>query len=215
MTESFGMQLDDDSLLALFSRVCPCALARPAPSCPALPCPAFVPLPLLPYVCPYNPWLLLLAPCKQFTFAFSHEEKAEGSVSGLSSYCEGICSDATSVVVQHDPQASGVIDYQALMKQLLHSDYYALYLGTVDNTQNTLDATSTFDMITNLKRQFAAQGHKLQQVCSCKFMLLFGTGTAPSACDGIDWHRQSHRVSSMAFSLFSCSCSLNVCSLIQ
>lgn len=67
-------------------------------------------------------------------------------------------------MVQYDPQASGVIDYQALMQQLLHSDYYALYLGTVDNTQNTLDATSTFDMITNLKMQFAAQGHKLQQV---------------------------------------------------
>ncbi len=66
--------------------------------------------------------------------------------------------------LQYDPQASGVIDYQALMKELLHSDYYALYLGSVDNTQNTLDATSTFNMITNLKTQFAAQGHKLQQV---------------------------------------------------
>ena len=71
------------------------------------------------------------------------------------------------VVLQYDPQASGVIDYQALMKELLHSDYYALYLGSVDNTQNTLDATSTFDMITNLKRQFAAQGPKLQQVRPC------------------------------------------------
>ena len=67
-------------------------------------------------------------------------------------------------MLQYDPQASGVIDYQALMSQLLHSDYYALYLGTVDNTQNTLDATSTFDMITNLKRQFVTQAHKLQQV---------------------------------------------------
>ncbi|KAL0049779.1 hypothetical protein WJX82_009756 [Trebouxia sp. C0006] len=67
---------------------------------------------------------------------------------------------------RYDPQASGVIDYQALMKELLHSDYYALYLGSVDNTQNTLDATSTFNMITNLKTQFAAQGHKLQQVLS-------------------------------------------------
>ncbi|KAL0042540.1 hypothetical protein WJX79_002907 [Trebouxia sp. C0005] len=86
MTESFGMQLDDDSLLALFSR--------------------------------------------------------------------------------YDPQAAGVIDYQALMKELLHSDYYALYLGSVDNTQNTLDATSTHNMITNLKTQFAAQGSKLQQVLS-------------------------------------------------
>ena len=66
--------------------------------------------------------------------------------------------------MQYDPQATGVIDYQALMKQLLHSDYYALYLGTVDNTQNTLDATSTFNMIINLKSQFAAQGQKLKQV---------------------------------------------------
>ena len=66
--------------------------------------------------------------------------------------------------MQYDPQATGVIDYQALMKQLLHSDYYALYLGTVDNTQNTLDATSTFNMITNLKSQFTAQGQKLKQV---------------------------------------------------
>ena len=69
-----------------------------------------------------------------------------------------------SCLLQYDPQASGVIDYQALMKELLHSDYYALYLGSVDNTQNTLDATSTYNMITNLKTQFAAQGHKLQQV---------------------------------------------------
>ena len=50
------------------------------------------------------------------------------------------------------------------MRQLLHSDYYALYLGTVDNTQNTLDATATFSMITNLKAQFATQGRKMQQV---------------------------------------------------
>lgn len=68
-----------------------------------------------------------------------------------------------------------MIDYQALMKELLHSDYYALYLGTVDNTQNTLDATSTFNMITNLKTQFVAQGHKLQQVsiniCHCAWLL--------------------------------------------
>ena len=69
-----------------------------------------------------------------------------------------------SCFLQYDPQASGVIDYQALMKELLHSDYYALYLGSVDNTQNTLDATSTYNMITNLKTQFAAQRHKLQQV---------------------------------------------------
>ena len=67
-------------------------------------------------------------------------------------------------LLQYDPQATGVIDYQALMKQLLHSDYYALYLGTVDNTQNTLDATSTFNMITSLKTQFAAQSQKLKQV---------------------------------------------------
>ena len=80
--------------------------------------------------------------------------------------------DVAPVVVQYDPQASGVIDYQALMKQLLHSDYYALYLGSVDNTQNTLDATSTFHMITNLKSQFAAQGHKLQQVCLLKAVLM-------------------------------------------
>lgn len=85
---------------------------------------------------------------------------------------KGACIDVAPLVVQYDPQASGVIDYQALMKQLLHSDYYALYLGTVDNTQNTLDATSTFDMITNLKRQFVAQGHKLQQVWQLKTMLL-------------------------------------------
>lgn len=68
------------------------------------------------------------------------------------------------VCLQYDPQATGVIDYQALMQQLLHSDYYALYLGTVDNTQNTLDATATFSMITNLKSHFTAQGRKMQQV---------------------------------------------------
>ena len=70
-------------------------------------------------------------------------------------------------LLQYDPQATGVIDYQALMQQLLHSDYYALYLGSVDNTQNTLDATATFSMITNLKSQFAAQSRKLQQVRFC------------------------------------------------
>ena len=70
-------------------------------------------------------------------------------------------------LLQYDPQATGVIDYQALMQQLLHSDYYALYLGSVDNTQNTLDATATFSMITNLKSQFAAQSRKLHQVRLC------------------------------------------------
>lgn len=70
-----------------------------------------------------------------------------------------------------------MIDYQALMRQLLHSDYYALYLGTVDNTQNTLDATATFSMITNLKAQFATQGRKMQQVSgdlAVMLMLLIG-----------------------------------------
>ena len=143
MTESFGMQLDDDSLLALFSRVHPCpALPCPVPPCPALPCPAL-------------PQLLL---------SVAHKSNRQLCTSSVISPIDG-----SFIVVQYDPQASGVIDYQVLMKQLLHSDYYALYLGTVDNTQNTLDATSTFDMITNLKGQFAAQGRKLQQVilCSC------------------------------------------------
>lgn len=92
----------------------------------------------------------------------------------LNMHCLHICTSVLefcwSCFLQYDPQASGVIDYQALMKELLHSDYYALYLGSVDNTQNTLDATSTFDMITNLKTQFAAQAHKLQQV-SMQFTL--------------------------------------------
>ena len=75
--------------------------------------------------------------------------------------------------LQYDPQATGVIDYQALMQQLLHSDYYALYLGTVDNTQNTLDATATFGMITNLKSQFATQSSKLQQVSLTVVVFIF------------------------------------------
>jgi len=86
----------------------------------------------------------------------------------LNMHCLHTCTSVPRSILfcflQYDPQASGVIDYQALMKELLHSDYYALYLGSVDNTQNTLDATSTYNLITNLKTQFAAQGHKLQQV---------------------------------------------------
>ena len=146
MTESFGMQLDDDSLLALFSRVRPC----PAP-----------PRAVLVFACLSLPWKLL--------HAMLHRRNRQLCASTVA---QNSCIEGSSVVVQYDPQASGVIDYQALMKQLLHSDYYALYLGTVDNTQNTLDATSTFDMITNLKRQFAAQGHKLQQVAFCPCMHL-------------------------------------------
>lgn len=64
MTESFGMQLDDDSLLALFSRVRPLPALAPAlpyldVPCPALPCPALPwpasPRPALP--CPPHPAL--------------------------------------------------------------------------------------------------------------------------------------------------------------
>ena len=146
----------------------------PALPCPALPCPA-LPCPALPLSCPTLPFLpnirllLLLTLCElecstygEVREHFNHCSSSQG----------GAYIDEAPVVVQYDPQASGVIDYQALMKQLLHSDYYALYLGSVDNTQNTLDATSTFDMITNLNRQFAAQGHKLQQVCLLKTVLM-------------------------------------------
>lgn len=49
MSESFGMQLDDDSLLALFSRVRPHPTLPPALPAPLLPCPT-LPYPAQP--CP-------------------------------------------------------------------------------------------------------------------------------------------------------------------
>ncbi|KAK9808647.1 hypothetical protein WJX72_001201 [[Myrmecia] bisecta] len=84
MTESFGMQLDDDSLLALFSRF--------------------------------------------------------------------------------DPEATGVLEYMGLMKGLLDSDYYALYLGAVDNTQTTKDAADMDIMAADLNKRFTAVATKLKQV---------------------------------------------------
>ena len=147
------------------------ALPCPVLSCLPAACPASV-LPIQHLAADY--WVCR----KQFTLTFLHEAIKKAVRVDHHQVVKALAVKWVPVVVQYDPQASGVIDYQALMKQLLHSDYYALYLGTVDNTQNTLDATSTFDMITNLKRQFAAQGHKLQQVCWCKSELLSTSGTA-------------------------------------
>lgn len=66
--------------------------------------------------------------------------------------------------LQYDPQATGSIDYQQLMKQLLHSDYYALYLGTVDNTQNTLEATAVASLGSSLRSRIRPQAERLQKV---------------------------------------------------
>eukprot|EP00891_Asterochloris_glomerata_P006723 jgi/Astpho2/6723/fgenesh1_pg.00102_%23_12_t len=66
----------------------------------------------------------------------------------------------------YDPQATGSIDYQQLMKQLLHSDYYALYLGTVDNTQNTLEATAVASLGSSLRSRIRPQAERLQKVLS-------------------------------------------------
>ena len=50
------------------------------------------------------------------------------------------------------------------MKQLLHSDYYALYLGTVDNTQNTLEATAVANLGSSLRNRIRPQAERLQKV---------------------------------------------------
>ena len=71
---------------------------------------------------------------------------------------------ACSLPLQYDPQATGSIDYQQLMKQLLHSDYYALYLGTVDNTQNTLEATAVANLGSSLRNRIRPQADRLQKV---------------------------------------------------
>ena len=71
---------------------------------------------------------------------------------------------ARCLPLQYDPQATGSIDYQQLMKQLLHSDYYALYLGTVDNTQNTLEATAVANLGSSLRNRIKPQADRLQKV---------------------------------------------------
>ena len=71
---------------------------------------------------------------------------------------------ARCLPLQYDPQATGSIDYQQLMKQLLHSDYYALYLGTVDNTQNTLEATAVANLGSSLRNRIRPQAERLQKV---------------------------------------------------
>ena len=74
---------------------------------------------------------------------------------------------ACCLPLQYDPQATGSIDYQQLMKQLLHSDYYALYLGTVDNTQNTLEATAVANLGSSLRNRIRPQAERLQKVGTC------------------------------------------------
>ena len=84
--------------------------------------------------------------------------------------------------LQYDPQATGSIDYQQLMKQLLHSDYYALYLGTVDNTQNTLEATAVASLGSSLRNRIRPQAERLQKVGTCMYspqLLLFAAGLLP------------------------------------
>ena len=56
MTESVGMQLDDDSLLALFSRVC-CAVLKFCLTCPTRRRHVLPPEPLTHHCMPHNAFL--------------------------------------------------------------------------------------------------------------------------------------------------------------
>jgi len=54
----------------------------------------------------------------------------------------------------YDPEGSGYLAYEDIVKQLLDPDYYAMYSPAgVDNTQALVDARATDKLVTNLRQR--------------------------------------------------------------
>lgn len=63
-----------------------------------------------------------------------------------------------------DPEGTGFIRYEELMVKLLDADYFAFYVGSVDNTQARVDLEQTTTMMNTLKSKFHATIEEMRRV---------------------------------------------------
>jgi hypothetical protein len=64
----------------------------------------------------------------------------------------------------YDPDGTGCLAYEQLMGKLLDPDYFALYVGAVDNTQGRVDAQATDRMRQGLVKRFGATEETMDRV---------------------------------------------------
>ncbi|GMH32521.1 hypothetical protein BSKO_00355 [Bryopsis sp. KO-2023] len=64
----------------------------------------------------------------------------------------------------YDPEGTAYLRYEQLMSQLLDPDYYSLYIGNVDNTQQHVDAIQTEAMVENMKAKFKKTPEEMHPV---------------------------------------------------
>lgn len=64
----------------------------------------------------------------------------------------------------YDPEGTGFLAYEELVKQLLDPDYYALYVGNVDNTQAKVDKKEADAMMTSFISKFSPNMEGLSTV---------------------------------------------------
>ena len=109
MTESFGMQLDDDSLLAVFAKVGRSRLSHAgAPPAPGLPLPTTTNALCSPAA------QTGMRPSPRRRLQLLHPQAAPPTVS----------------CAQYDKECIGRIEYQKLMEDVLDDDLLALYKGS-------------------------------------------------------------------------------------
>lgn len=64
----------------------------------------------------------------------------------------------------YDPEGTGYMRYEELMMQLLDPDYFSLYVGNVDNTQQHVDHLQTAKMIETMVAKFKHSPEAMQSV---------------------------------------------------
>lgn len=64
----------------------------------------------------------------------------------------------------YDPEGTGFLKYEELVSCLLDADYFAFYVGNVDNTQARVDLAQTTKMMDTLKGKFVANIEEMRRV---------------------------------------------------
>lgn len=64
----------------------------------------------------------------------------------------------------YDPEGTGYMRYEELMMQLLDPDYFSLYVGNVDNTQQHVDHLQASKMIETMVAKFKDAPEAMQSV---------------------------------------------------
>lgn len=64
----------------------------------------------------------------------------------------------------YDPEGTGYLQYEDLMSQLLDPDYFALYIGNVDNTQQHVDEVEATKMAEAMKSKFRDTPEAMREV---------------------------------------------------